>query len=200
MADSIFKTVKNTIKHWWLLLIVGLIFVLIGAWTLATPISSYLTLSIIFSVSFLIAGIFEIIFAISNRKELDGWGWTLVYGILSFLVGWLLIANPGISIVTLPIYLGFIVLFRSIMGIGNSLDMKSYGVSDWGGMMFISILGLLFSFILLWNPGFAGLTLVIWTGLALIAVGGYSIYYSIKLKKLHKAGEKIAGQVKAALQ
>lgn len=200
MANSIFKTVKNTIKNWWLLLIVGLIFIFIGCLALATPIGSYLTLSVIFSVSFLFAGLFEIIFAISNRKEIDGWGWTLVYGILTFLVGWLLMSNPGISIIILPVYVGFMVMFRSIMAIGNSLDMKDYGVSDWGGMMFIGILGLLFSFILLWNPGFAGATLVIWTGLALISVGGYTVYYSFKLKKLKNTGEKIAGKVKEVLQ
>lgn len=84
MENSFYKTVKNSINHWFLILIAGLIFVVLGIWTMLTPVSSYLTLSVIFSVSFIIIGFIEIIFAISNRKEIDSWGWTLVYGIQIF--------------------------------------------------------------------------------------------------------------------
>jgi hypothetical protein len=36
----------------------------------------------------------------------------------------------------------------------------------------------------LWDPAFAGLSLVVWTAIALITAGIYSIYFSILLKKL----------------
>lgn len=192
MESTIYKTVKNSINHWFLILIAGLIFVVLGIWTLLTPVSSYLTLSVIFSISFLIIGFIEIIFAISNRNEIDSWGWTLVYGILNFLAGVLLISNPSISIVTLPLFVGFIVLFRSIMAIGTSLDLQNYDVSDSGSLMIIGILGIIFSFILIWNPGFAGLSLVVWTSIALITAGVYSIYFSFKLKKLHNQVAQIS--------
>jgi len=192
MADSFYKTVKNSIKHWYLLLVVGIIFFALGIWTILTPLSSYLTLSIIFSVSFLIAGFCEIVFAISNRNEIDNWGWTLVYGIVNFFVGLLLVANPAISILSLPVYIGFTVLFRSIMAIGTALDLDNYGVSGSGAMVGIGILGIFFSFILLWNPGFAGLSLVVWTSIALITVGFYSIYFSFKMKKLNTVGTKLS--------
>ncbi|MCO4821810.1 MAG: DUF308 domain-containing protein [Flavobacteriaceae bacterium] len=190
------KTVTNTVKHWYIPLIVGLIFIGIGIYTLLSPLESYLTLSILFSLSFLFSGLSEIMFSISNHKEIDNWGWTLTFGILTFLLGLLLIMNPAISITTLPIYVGFVVLFRSIMGISYALELKNYGIIDWGNLMAVGILGLIFSFILIWNPLFAGFTIVVWTGLAIIIGGVFSVYLSFKLKKIKSIPNKISKELK----
>lgn len=194
--SNFLKTVTNTVKHWYIPLIVGLIFIGIGMYTIMSPLESYLTLSIIFSLSFLFSGLFEIIFSISNRNEIDNWGWTLAFGILTFLLGVLLVMNPAISITTLPLYVGFIVLFRSIMGISYALDLKNYGVLDWGNLMAIGVLGLLFSLILIWNPLFAGLSIVFWIGLALISGGLFSVYLSFKLKKIKDMPSQISKDLK----
>lgn len=184
MTNSIIANAKNVIQHWYLFLITGLIFIAAGIWVMCTPLSAYLALSILFSVSFSIAGLAEVIFAIANHKTMKGWGWTLVYGLFNLFVGFILFYNPLISITTLPLYVGFVVLFRSISAIGFSLDKESYGVPGSGSLLILGILGVLFSFILLWNPAFAGLSLVIWTSIALITVGVYGIYFSFLLKKL----------------
>jgi uncharacterized membrane protein HdeD (DUF308 family) len=186
MENTPFKTIKNDIKHWYLLLITGLIYTVVGIWVFLTPLSSYLALSLLFSISFLVSGISDIAFSISNRKGLNSWGWKLAFGILSTIVGLLLLSNPVISITTLPVYIGFMALFYSIMAISFSIELKSYGVKDWGITLFIGILGIIFSSILLWNPLFAGLTLVYWTGLVLITLGIYSIIFSVQLNKLRK--------------
>ena len=194
--SNFLKTVTNTVKYWYIPLIVGLIFIGIGVYTIISPLKSYLALSILFSLSFLFSGISEIIFSISNRKEIDNWGWTLTFGILTFLLGVLLVINPVISITTLPIYVGFVMLFRSIMGISYALELKNYGVLDWGNLMVLGILGLLFSFVLIWNPLFAGMTIVFWTGLAIISGGAFSVYLSFKLKKIKSLPNKISDDLK----
>ncbi|GAB4043391.1 HdeD family acid-resistance protein [Spirosoma litoris] len=192
MEGSILESVKNSVKHWYLLLLVGLIFLAVGIWTAMTPLSTYLTLAVIFSISFLATGIAEVMFAISNRKELHSWGWTLVLGIANILVGLLLINNPAVSILTLPFYVGFNVLFRSFTAIGTSIDMANRGIPGTGSLLGLGILGLFFAYILLWNPGFAGLSLVIWTALAFLTAGVYSIYFSFKLKNLHSLAKKFS--------
>ncbi len=191
MATSVLKTIKNDIKHWYLLLIVGLIYVGLGIWVFFTPLSSYLALSILFSISFLVSGVADIFFSISNRKELDSWGWKLALGILSTIVGLILISQPLLSLTTLPLFVGFMALFYSIMAISFSIELKNYGVKDWGFTLFIGILGIIFSYILIWNPLFAGLTIVYWTGFALITIGIYSIMFSLQLNKLRKIGASV---------
>ena len=196
MKTNYLKLINNSIKNWYLPLIGGIIFIGVGVLVLMTPHESYLTLSIIFSISFLISGILDVVFSISNRNEMEGWGWNLALGLLNMVIGFILIIHPGISIVTLPFFVGFVVLFRSIMAIGASLELKNYYVLDWGYLMGLGILGVIFSIILIWNPVFAGLSLIIWTALAFIVFGVYSIMLSFKLKKLHDIPKTISGELK----
>lgn len=196
MRKSIFKTFNNTIKHWYIPAIVGVLFILVGIYTFAAPATSYVALSILFSLSFLFSGISEIIFSLTNKDEMDNWGWVLAFGILTAVIGGLLLVNPEISIMTLTFYVGFLILFRSISAISFSLDLKDYGISDWGVIMALGILGLIFAILMIWNPTFAGLTIVIWTGLALITSGIFSLYMAFKLKKLNELPQKISEDLK----
>jgi uncharacterized membrane protein HdeD (DUF308 family) len=184
MLNETIKSVKDTIKHWYLPLILGIIFIVVGIWSIMTPASTYLSLALLFSVTFFIAGLFEIIYSISFRKQLDSWGWSLASGILNFIIGILLIIYPQISIVTLPLFVGFVVLYHSMMAIVWSIELKKYKVSNWGWLLFTGILGVILSFFLIWNPLFAGLTVAVFTGVALITIGIFHIHFSIELKKL----------------
>lgn len=195
MNLKFFKSIRKAIKHWYIPLLLGLLFIGIGIWVFKTPLESYLTLAKLFSISFILYGLGEVIFSISNKDELENWGWMLTSGIFTLLVGILLVMNPAISAITLPFYVGFVILFRSIGAISFSLDLKSYGVLDWGNLMAIGVLGVIFAFILIWNPLFGGLSVVVWTALAFIIAGVYSIYFSFKLKKLHDIPLKISNEL-----
>jgi uncharacterized membrane protein HdeD (DUF308 family) len=186
MYNETFKSIKDTIKHWYLPLILGILFIAVGIWAIITPASTYLSLAILFSVTFFFVGLLEIIFSISFRKQLDGWGWTLASGILSLIIGVILILNPQISIITLPLFVGFVVLYHSIMAIVWSIELQRYKVPNWSWLLFTGIIGVIFSFFLIWNPVFAGLTVAVFTGIALITVGVFHIHFSIELKKLNK--------------
>ncbi len=175
---------QTTLKHWYLPLISGLIFVGMGFYTFNHPLASYVALSMLFSLSFIFSGLSEIIFALSNKSENRNTGWTLFLGIVTFVIGLSLLANPEISIATLPLYVGFIVLFRSIGSVIHSLDLKKNNSSSWGGFMFMGILGIIFSQFLMHNPTFTGMTIVIWTGIALLTAGILNIFLSFRLKKL----------------
>ena len=174
MKNLFFKQIKQSIKHWYLHLIIGLIFIFAGIWAFTYPVQSYVALTIVFSISFLISGIMEIIFATANRNVMENWGWTLALGIFTALIGVMLLANPVISAVTLPLYVGFMLMLHSFWAIGTAFDMKDYGVQGWGFSLFLGILGVLFAFLLIWRPAIGGMTLVIWTGLALIASGVFN--------------------------
>lgn len=204
MGTQIFKIVRNSIKYWYIPLIVGVILIGLGIYTFTSPQESYLALALLFSLAFLLSGLFEIAFSVVNRQVLDNWGWILAFGILTFAIGVLLFINPAISLITLAFYVGFLVLFRSISAIGYAIDLKRYGISDWGVLMLVGILGLIFSLLLIWNPILSGMTVVIWTGLALISSGVFSVYFSLKLKKLntlpHKISDRLRNQIELMQQ
>lgn len=175
-------TITDSIKHWYLPLIVGIIFIVFGVYIFTVPAEAYVTLSILFSLSFFFSGISEVFFAVANKDTIDGWGWYLVSGILTFLFGAYLIIYPGITMATLPFVVGFALLFRSSQGLGFALDLKKGGLS-WGGLAFISVLGILFSFLLLANPVIASASIVMMTALSFITLGGYGIMLALALKK-----------------
>jgi uncharacterized membrane protein HdeD (DUF308 family) len=187
MKNINLKTAIGSTRFWYLPLITGIIFVLVGIWVLRTPLGSYVTLALLFSLTFLVTGLIEIIYAIVNRKSIDSWGWSLAGGIIDFLIGMLLISQPEISIAFLPIYIGFGILFRSAVAIGWAIELKKLKVLDWGNLLGIGILGSIFAFIILWNPLFAGMTLVIYTGIAFLLVGLFQIYHALRLRKIKKA-------------
>lgn len=195
MSLHFFKSVKSTINHWYLPLISGLIFIAMAVWTFKEPEESYVALAFLFSLSFVISGLSDSIFSIANRKVVDGWGWGLAMGLITLIAGILMLMNPNISILTLPFYVGFIVLFRSMNAIGTALDLKSFGILDWGNLMIIGIIGVFTAFILLWNPIFAGLSIIVWTGIALLVMGIYSIIYALKLKKIHDIPKKVSEEL-----
>ena len=199
MIGDFFKKVKGTIKHWYLPLIAGLVLIAMGIWTFKEPANSYVALAFLFSLSFVVSGLFETFFSIANRKVIDNWGWNLAMGLITLVVGVLMFMNPEISMLTLPFYVGFVILFRSMNAIGIALDLKSYGILDWGNIMVIGIVGLFLAFILLWNPLFAGLSIVVWTGIALIIAGVLNIMVSLKLKKIHDIPNKISHELKRRL-
>ena len=195
MSFHFLKTIKNTIKHWYLPLIAGLILIAAGIYTFAQPEDAYVALAFLFALSFVLSGFFETSFAFANRAILDGWGWNLAMGLLTLIVGVLMFINPEISMLTLPFYVGFVILFRSIAAVSFALELRNYRVMSWGNLMVIGVLGILLAFILLWNPVLAGMSVVIWTGLALIMVGIFNLMASFQLKKLHDLPKKISSEL-----
>jgi uncharacterized membrane protein HdeD (DUF308 family) len=195
METSILKSIKKTIKHWYIPLLVGIFFVIVSIVAFTSPASSLLTLSLLFSLSFTLGGLSEVIFSIANKDHLDNWGWSLAFGIFTLIVGFLLLLNSALSITVLAFYIGFVILFRSIATIGFAMDIKKYGSKNWGGLLILGIIGTIVSFILIWNPLFAGMSVVILIALSFLFAGLFSILLSLQLRKLHKSSKKISAKL-----
>lgn len=184
MEGPLYKSIRNSIKHWYLPLIVGILFILVGIWVSSTPLAAYLALSMLFAFTFLLVGIIEIIYAFSNRDTLDNWGWLLVSGLFGLVLGILLVTNPAISMLILPFYIGFGILFYSIMGIARAIDLKKHQIQGWKYLMITGVLGVILAIIMIWNPLFGGMTIVFYTAFSFIILGILNIYLSIKLRGL----------------
>ncbi|WP_339840856.1 DUF308 domain-containing protein [uncultured Maribacter sp.] len=186
MKTTILGSAQRVIKNWWISILIGILYIFVGIWVMRTPLESYISLSIIFSIFILISGISQIAFSISNKDEMKDWGWYLAGGILDLIIGILLLTHPLMTMAILPLYIGFWLLFQSILSIGLSFQLKSAGTLGWGMLLFWSIITLLFSFLLLANPLFAGLSIVYVTAFALITTGCFRIFLGINLKKIDK--------------
>ncbi|PKG49781.1 HdeD family acid-resistance protein [Olleya sp. 1-3] len=182
MATTILSSTQSTVKNWWITLLIGVLYIIAGVWVFQTPVASYVSLSIIFSVFIFISGGSQIVFSISNRHEISSWGWYLTGGILDLIIGLLLITHPLMTMAILPFYIGFWLLFQGFMAIGLSFQIKTFGILSWGWLLFLGCLIILFSFLLLANPIIAGLSIVYMTALAFISAGIFRIALAFNLK------------------
>jgi uncharacterized membrane protein HdeD (DUF308 family) len=132
-----------------------------------------------------LSGIADIVFAVTNRKEMKQWGWSLAFGIINIVFGVILVASPGLTLLLLTLFVGFAILFRSIAGIILSIKMKKTRYSKWGWLLTLSILGIIAALFLIIHPLIVGLMVIVFTGIALIAGGIFSIGLSLLLRKLN---------------
>ncbi len=192
MKNQLLNSAKKAVKNWWVSLVIGILSLIVGFWCLLTPDSTLVALTLLFIIVFLVGGILEISFAISNRKTLTGWGFSLTGGIIDLLFGILLLAFPlPITTMFLIYFVGFWIMFRSIWGIGASVDLQNTGVKGWGWLLAFAIIGVLFSIIFILSPVFGAGFIIAFASIAFISYGIFRIYLAIKLKSLHNHLDKV---------
>lgn len=177
---------KQAVKHWWLILVLGLAILLIGILIFGYPGESYLSMSLIFGILILISGIIHIVLSLSGDWTSGKW-WLLIGGIIELLLGVVLSLYPIVSATTLPVFLGFWLLFRAFSMLGMASDMRSAKIVGSGWTIFTSILLLLCSFAILLHPVIFGVSaVVIWVGASFVIAGISTISLALQLHKVHK--------------
>ena len=187
--------IETELKYWYAPLILGILFIGLGVLVFATPEATFLTIAVLFSIGFVVSGIVEVMFSLSNRRTLKNWGWHLVGGIITLILGVLLSLKPDFSALVLSLYIGFWLLFRSIVYASSAFELKSIGFKNWGWMLTFGIIGIVFSFILLWNPLLIGIGFVFWIGYGLIILGIINIILGFSIRRFKKDIKEFIDQI-----
>lgn len=190
MANVISK-IKGTVKNWWVFLIVGILLIIGSVWIFRTPVESFIGLAQIFSIMILISGVFSIIFAFTNKEEINNWGLYLVGGILDVVVGFILLSYPGITLVVFSLFIGFWLMFRGFNTISTSLELKKEGVGDWAWILFLGVLIIIFAFMSIINPLIGASYLVFTLAFAIFLLGIANIFLGLRLRKVKSTVNKI---------
>ena len=185
--ENLTAKASRVIKHWWLMMIAGVLCVAAGIAVFAFPLESYVTLSILFGVLMLVVGAAKLIAASTSGNFFMMRGYVIVGGVLDLLLGILLCIWPGVTLMLLPIMMGFWMLYNSFVLIGLSGDFETFGVPGAGWVTGSGILLLILSIIVLVNPLGAGIaTVVVLAGVGLIVFGFILCVLGMKLKDIHR--------------
>ncbi|MFB6457026.1 HdeD family acid-resistance protein [Chitinophaga sp. Hz27] len=184
--SNLLSTIRSNVKYWWLYLINGIIFIIAGFIVFSNPFSSYVILSIFFAVTLFVTGIAEISFAVSNRQNMYGWGWSLASGIIDVVVGFMLMIYPAVSMAVIPLFLGFWFLFRGISLIVFSIQLSMEKIPNWGWLLIGGILLVMVSIYILDNPtiGVAAILGILAAGFWMAGV--FSIIFAFRLRRVKK--------------
>jgi uncharacterized membrane protein HdeD (DUF308 family) len=182
------ESMKRAVKNWWISLLMGILAIIMGIFCFAAPGASLVGLTYVFVIGFILGGILDIIFAVSNRDYLYGWGWTLAAGILELLLGIMLFTLPTASITVILVYfVGFWILFRSIWSIGESAQLRMMGVKGWGWTLALSILCAILSFLYLLSPTFSkGVFVIALVGISMLVYGIFRIVMAFEFRQIGK--------------
>jgi uncharacterized membrane protein HdeD (DUF308 family) len=191
------------LKYKWLLALKGAILILMGLLTFVFPGTAYLGLVVYFSVALLATGIALLGFAVANRRVLEGWGWQFTEGCLDALVGFILLAHPAITIVTLPVVIGLWAIFNGLLTLSGIWSMCRRGFVQWIWVAMGGAFTLLFGFITLFSPVTGMLALVLLTALTFVGAGISSLITAYRLSRPGKAtgltlGRSVPGSVSSS--
>jgi uncharacterized membrane protein HdeD (DUF308 family) len=185
--ENLTKGASRAIKHWWLLAVAGVLCIVLGIMVFVFPLESYVTLAIIFGVLLLIVGAAKLISASTSANFFMMRGYVVVSGVLDLLIGIFLCIYPGVTLVALPVMMGFWMMYNSFVLIGFSGDFDTFGIPGSGWVIGGGILLLILSILVLVNPFGAGIaTVVVLAGIGLIVFGILLISLSVKLKEIHR--------------
>jgi uncharacterized membrane protein HdeD (DUF308 family) len=182
--ENILESTHNEVKHWWWFGVMGLISLAAGVAVLARPAEAYVGLSIVFAWVMVASGVSQIIFSISTSSVVRGWGWGLVSGILDVAIGTYLLMYPAVTMLTLPYFVGFYLVFRSFYLMGTSFDLKSLGVPGWGWLLAGGILLMALGFLTLYYPTVGAAGIIAASGSAFLVNGILNFVLAIQLRAL----------------
>ncbi|WP_143306311.1 HdeD family acid-resistance protein [Chitinophaga vietnamensis] len=191
--SQLISTIRSNVKYWWLYLLNGIIFLLAGIIVFRNPFSSYVLLSIFFSVTLFVTGLFEIFFAAGNRKAMYGWGWSLASGIIDVVIGFIMMIYPAVSMAVIPLFLGFWFMFKGISLIVFSIQLSMEKIPNWGWLLLGGIALIMAAVVILDNPALGVATILGLVAASFFITGLFSIVFAFRLRHFKKEFKNLVG-------
>jgi uncharacterized membrane protein HdeD (DUF308 family) len=171
---TLYEELTRPPRHRWLAFLQGVIYAVVGLYMMFAPVVSYLALSVIFSVSILVNGVLEIVYAAGNR-HMPNWGWRLGGGVIDLLIGVFLIVYPLISVEVIPVLMAFWLLFRGLAVIGDAIDMRRYSALRCVTFTVLGVLAIVCALFMLWMPAIGILYALYIVSTAFFVIGLFKI-------------------------
>jgi uncharacterized membrane protein HdeD (DUF308 family) len=171
-------------KQWWCFLLLGMTLVILGTLAIADPfITSFTSFAAILILGFLLlaAGITQIISAFWAGK----WSGMLLHmliGVLYGVTGYMIIDQPGVSMVVLT---KFIAIFLIVAGVFRIVSALTARFNDWGWVLLNGVITLLLGLIINRQLPEAALWVIgLFIGIELLFNGWAWIMLSLGLRRI----------------
>jgi uncharacterized membrane protein HdeD (DUF308 family) len=174
-------------RYWWLLLARGILAILFGVSALAWPGLTLVTLVMLFAGFALVDGVFEVVHAISHRREIENWGLLLIEGLFGVAFGILAFLAPGLTTavggVIVAFYIAAWAIVTGAMRIAMAVRLRKEIEGEW--LLGLSgAISILFGIIIMARPAVGVLAMLYFVAIWAIIVGGLLIALAFKARKL----------------
>jgi uncharacterized membrane protein HdeD (DUF308 family) len=168
---------------WWVVLVIGLVFVVFGIVMLFDVAAGATTIAIIVGAFLIFDGLVEMV---SGGRRGGSRVWALILGILLVIGGVVVIAWPGVTFLAIAIIWGVTLLVGGIARVVSAAVLRGYG---WGWLVVLGILETILGIVMLAWPDVTAYVILLLIGIYSIIAGIIQIFLSFQLKR---APERLA--------
>lgn len=189
------KTVKTVFTA------VSVVLIAAGAALMVWPDASASLICGAMGVVAILAGAVRLAGYFSNDLYRLAFQFDLAVGVLSILLGGILLLRTEDVLLLLPAIAGLFILVDSVLRLQTAIDAKHFGMGKWWAILLLSLAGTALGLLLLIRPFRSGLLLVRLLGLTLAADGAENLLacrYTVKVPRRSAAETETASSTEAA--
>ncbi|WP_127524206.1 DUF308 domain-containing protein [Mesorhizobium sp. Z1-4] len=173
---------RNMGSSWVLMAILAVVSIVGGVLALANPFAASMAATLLAGWFFAILGVIQIIQAF-RVTDWSGFLWALAFGVLTLVVGGVLLLDPLAGMVSLTVLVAVLFLVTGVAKVMFSLSLRP--VSGWAWVLVSGIVSLLLGVMILANfPWSAANVLGILLGIELLSNGILFLFVALGLRKL----------------
>jgi uncharacterized membrane protein HdeD (DUF308 family) len=179
------RTLGRVLPPWWVFLITGIGWMIVGLVVLRFDYTSVSAISILFGIVAIAAGILELVMTMIA----DGW-WKLLYGVLAVIfiaTGIVSFIHPGDTFVALAAVISFFLIFAGTFDIITAISARRE-IEVWWLQLVGGIIELALGF---WAAGYYGrsaVLLVAWVAAFAVIRGVTNLVLAFRVHELQHAG------------
>lgn len=169
-------TIHRTQRHWWVFIVRGLLFIGLGIYMICEPVGSFAALGFLFGLIIFLVGVGELL-RVSRERAIGNREWHLGLGIFDVILGVVLMGHVTTSMAIIRIVLGLWFIFKGI-SLFSFWRHRHRSVMVIVGAILIFVFGLL----ILFNPTFGDMTIILWAAIAFIITGIFNTWLGYSLR------------------
>lgn len=181
-------------RFWWMILLRGVLAVLFGISAFVWPEMTLVTLTMLFAAYAFVDGIFEILHAISHRKEIENWGLLLLEGGFGIAFGVIAFMAPELTTtvgaVIVAFYIAAWAIVTGAMRIAMAVRLRNEIEGEW--LLGLSgAVSILLGLVIMMRPAVGALGLLYFVAAWAILLGVLLIAFAFKARQFANRAREV---------
>jgi len=171
------------IHNWWSLVLRGVLGVILGIVTFASPGITLAGIVILFGAYALLDGVFSVMGAVRAARDHEQWGVLVIEGIVGIGAAIVTMAWPAITVIALVYVIGAWAVITGVLELAAAIRLRRHITGEWmlalGG-----IASLIFGIMMMLAPLAGALVIALWVGAYAFVFGIVLIALGLRLRGL----------------
>jgi uncharacterized membrane protein HdeD (DUF308 family) len=175
--------VEHASGKWWLLVVTGILWILVGVLVLDADVESALAIGYLVGGYLLLAAAMEFVLV----AALPSWKWLhVLLGILFVAGGIMALLEPFQTFRVLAALIGFFLVLKGTFDFVTALSTR-HVLDLWWLLLIAGVIEVLFGFWASGSPARSAWLLLLWVGVAALIRGGTQLILAFQVRKIHEA-------------